>query len=125
MIRRVAMAVTVLAWSVSAAALTPEEARALYDKVSPSLVVVQYTVDAEFGRQELTGQGVVIGEEGVVMTSVGFFPRQIPDTQMKDCKVVIPGDAESEIPATFLGRDERSDVAFLKTKQPQKWPAVK
>ena len=97
----------------------------MYDEITPSLVAVQYTVDGEFGRRELIGQGVVIGEEGAVIASLALFPTQIPDEQMKDFKIIIPGDEEKELDAVFLGRDERSDLAFLKTKEAQKWKALK
>src|SRR5688572_19703670 len=106
-------------------ALPPEEAQKFYDEVSPSLVAVQYTVDGEFGRRELIGQGVVISEDGTVITSLALFPTQIPDEQMKDFKIIIPGDEEKELDAVFLGRDERSDLAFLKTKEAQQWKALK
>jgi len=106
-------------------ALPPEEAQKLYDEITPSLVAVQYTVDGEFGRRELIGQAVVISEEGAVIASLALFPTQIPDEQMKDFKIIIPGDEEKELDAEFLGRDERSDLAFLKTKEPQKWKALK
>lgn len=106
-------------------ALPPEDAQKMYDEISPSLVAVQYTIDGEFGRREFIGQGVVISEEGAVITSLALFPTQIPDEQMKDFKVIIPGDEEKELDAVFLGRDERSDLAFLKTKETQKWKALK
>ncbi|HEX2972667.1 MAG TPA: S1C family serine protease, partial [Tepidisphaeraceae bacterium] len=46
------------------------------------------------------------------------------DEQMKDFKIILPGDDEKELPAVFLGRDERCDLAFLKTKEKQTWPAI-
>src|SRR5678815_4013100 len=70
-------------------ALPPEEAQKMYDEISPSLVAVQYTVDGEFGRRELIGQGVIISEEGAIIASLALFPTQIPDEQMKDFKVII------------------------------------
>jgi len=106
-------------------ALPPDEAQKMYDQITPSLVAVQYTVDGEFGRRELIGQGVVVGEEGTIIASLALFPTQIPDEQMKDFKIIIPGDEEKELEAVFLGRDERSDLAFLKTRETQKWKALK
>ena len=53
--------VSALAASLSWA-LPPEEAQKMYDEITPSLVAVQYTVDGEFGRRELIGQGLVVGE---------------------------------------------------------------
>ena len=111
---------------ISAASVNadPETARKLYEKTSPSLVAIQYTLDSEFGRRELIGQGVVVKEEGVIMASLALFPIQFPDEQMKDFKVILPGDEEKELDAVFLGRDERTDMAFIKTKETQKWPAI-
>ena len=67
--------------------------------------------------------GFFVGE-GLVMTSMSMFPVQIPNEQMVDFKVLVPGDAEAELEAQFQGRDERSSVAFVKTKEKQNWPAV-
>ncbi len=109
----------------AAVAVPPDVAQKIYDKATPSLVAVQYTLDGEFGRREFVAQAVVVGEEGIVMTSMAIFPIQIPDEQMKEFKIIVPGDEEKELDAIFLGRDERSEMAFLKTKVPQKWAAVK
>src|SRR6266566_8286983 len=125
MMKKLACLIAVISLSRIAFALPPHEAQKFYDQVSPSLVAVQYTVDGEFGRRELIGQGVIIGEEGMVICSMALFPTQIPDEQMKDFKVIIPGDEEKELDAVFLGRDERSDLAFLKTRETQKWKALK
>jgi serine protease Do len=110
-----------------ALALSPEQAQKLYDQIAPSLVVIQYNYEGELQRQEVLGQGVVVGEDGLVMTSMALFPVGLPDEQMKDFKIVIPGDEEKELDAVFLGRDERSDMAFLKVKSSagQKWHPVK
>ncbi len=124
--RRTLMAVLmVVSWAAPVVrALPPDEARKIYQSVSPSLVVVQYTWDSEFGRRELLGQGVVVGKEGLVMASLAVFPLQIADEQMKEFKIILPGDDEKEFDAVFLGRDERSDLAFLKTREPQQWQAI-
>jgi S1-C subfamily serine protease len=47
---------------------------------------------------------------------------------MKDFKIIVPGDEENEIDATFLGRDERSGLSFVAVKDPSKankWTPVK
>ncbi len=103
----------------------PDVAKKLYEKVTPSLVAVQYTYDGEFGRREFVGSGLVVSAEGLIMTPLALFPLQFPDDQMKDFKIIVPGQEENEIEATFVGRDERSDVAFLKAKEAGKWTPVK
>ena len=92
------------------AVLPPAASKALYERVTPSLVAVQYTFSGELGRQEIIGPGIVVDGTGLVMTSMSMVPPQIPNEQMIDFKILIPGDAETEIEATFEGRDERTGV---------------
>jgi S1-C subfamily serine protease len=97
-----------------------------YDRVRPSLVVVKYQWQGELDQQEVVGCGVVVREDGLVMVPMLLVSNVIPDAQMKDFKIVIPSDTEdeTEITATFLGRDERSDVGFVKATGDHKWTAL-
>ena len=98
-----------------------ELAKKLYEQASPSLVAVKYTWESEMGRRELIGAGVVVREDGLVMSPMSVFDQRIPDEQMKEFTVVIAHedrDAE-ELEADFLGRDERCNVAFLMPKAVQ------
>lgn len=108
-------------------AISPEAATALHKKITPSLVAIQYTYDGELGRREFVGAGLVVSNDGLVMTSINFTPQMLPDEQMKDFKLLIPGDDEKEVPAVFAGRDERSNTAFIKATDPSKhqWKPVK
>jgi serine protease Do len=123
----ITVSLLLMTFRVSAApALSPDEVQALYERVTPSLVAVQYTWDSEQGRSELTAQGVVVGEEGVVMTSIALFPNQLADEQLKNFKIIVPSpDEQKELEAVFLGRDERSETAFVKTREKQSWKAIK
>src|SRR5262245_15673778 len=94
-----------LAQTTQAAAARESVAEDLYDRVSPALVVVQFTYEGELGRRELHGVGTVVSDDGLVMFSMGLTPNQVPDEQMKEFKVLIPGDAETELDAQFQGRD--------------------
>ena len=119
-----------LAAPLSAAPATTQAAgdlaRRLYEQVSPSLVAVQLTWDSEAGKQELIGTGIVIRSDGLVLCSIGLVDPRIPDEQLTDFKIIVPRDNEDdeELPATFLGRDERTNLAYVQTTQPQSWPAV-
>src|SRR5258708_27545017 len=113
--------------SVSSAAVSPDAAQQIYQRVTPSLVAVQYVFQNELGRMELTGAGVIVGDDGMVMASLAMFPLQFPDDQMKEFKILVPrqdGDPQ-ELDAVFQGRDERTNLAFLKTKEPQHWKSIK
>ena len=113
-----ALASTAALPAPSPAAVGPDVAEKLYDRVTPSLVAVRYTWDFELRRQDLTGAGVVVTDDGLVMASLDLFNPMIPDAQMRDFKIIVPSrDGEhDEIEAEFLGRDERSQVAFLRPK---------
>jgi serine protease Do len=110
----------------ASATVAPKVAQQLYDQVSPSLVAVQYVFQNELGRVEITGAGIVVADDGLVMASMSMFPMQFPDDQMKDFKILVPHeDSEpTEIEAVFQGRDERTGLAFLKAREPQHWKAV-
>ena len=107
--------------------VSPEVAGKLYDRVTPSLVAVKYTWENELSRQELTGAGIVVSDDGLVMTSLSLFdPRVvlIPDEQMKEFKIIIPSQEADpqEIDAVFEGRDERTNMAFVRPKESGKHP---
>ena len=57
------------------------------------------------------------------MVSLSLVPLQIPDVQMKEFKILIPReDGEpQELEAVFQGRDQRTNMVFLKTKEQQHW----
>ena len=110
--------VVIAAVPAAAHAISPEAAKKLYDQASPSLVAVRFTWENELGRRELTGAGVVVTNDGLVMSPISVFDARIPDEQMKDFLIIVAHedrDAE-EIEADFYGRDERANVAFLKAR---------
>src|SRR3954447_17018317 len=108
----------VLMWAAASAAapagaaVSPELAQKLYDRVTPSLVAVQYVWQNELNRIKLTGAGIIVRDDGLVMASMSIFPMQIPDAQMKEFKVLIPReDGEPrEFEAVFQGRDQRTNM---------------
>ena len=113
--------------TLAPAGVGPEKTQKLYADVAPSLVAVKYTLVAELQRVELIGPGIVVGEDGLVMAPMILFHANIPDEQMQDFKIVVPHQDKDpeELDAVFHGRDERTNMAFLKTKSPQKWKPLK
>jgi len=116
--QRIVIAVLSL-FSGAALAITPDAAQKLVKDVTPSLVAVQYTYDGELGRRDFVGAGLVVGEDGLIITSISLTPQLLPDVQMKDFKIIIPGDDLKEIDATFVGRDERSNLTFVRANEPK------
>jgi serine protease Do len=103
------------------APVSADPAQTLSDRVTPSLVVVQYVFENELGKTPLIGAGIVVSKDGLVASSMDLFPTQFPDKQMHDFKILIPRpDGEpTELKATFEGRDERTNLAFLKAAEPR------
>jgi S1-C subfamily serine protease len=123
-------------WMLVAVALSAAMARAddaetirkIYQQVKPSLVAVKYTWANELGSQELTAAGVVVSDDGLVAFPIGIVtPALIPNEQMKEFKIIVPSDTldETEVDATFQGRDERTSLAFVRADKPQQWKSVK
>ena len=133
---RAAAATTMAASSAPSSATDPQT---LYERVTPSLVAVQYVWENELSRQEITGAGVVVSSDGLVMTSLSLFDLpvrnttiRVPDKQMKEFKLLIPSQQHEadEIDAVFMGRDDRTGTAFVKVKpsdksSQQKWTPLK
>lgn len=93
-----------------------QQIRQLADQAQQSLVIIKYVWEGEANRQELEGVGVVVSEDGVVIAPLDLVPVVLPDSQVKDFKILIPrrdGDPR-EIKARLLARDERTNLIFVK-----------
>jgi S1-C subfamily serine protease len=103
-----------------------DQAQAIYDKVTPSLVAVQFTYAGDTMQEDLIVPGIVVSDTGLVMFPMAIVNEALPDEQMTKFKIIIPhaDRDDDEVDAVFQGRDERSDVAFVKAA-PVKVPAEK
>jgi serine protease Do len=104
----------------------PTGAHGIYTSAIPSLVAVQFTWESELGRRDLIGTGVVVSKDGLVAVSLALFNPHIPDAQMKDFKILVPSTVADpdEIEATFVGRDERTGLAFLRATGTHTWTPI-
>ena len=121
MIRKLSLAAVLAAAAFSARpALADDQGQALYDKVSPSLVAVQFTYAGETVQRDFTIPGIVVSDSGLVMIPINLV-GQMPDEQLTKFKIIIPHlDRDNEeVEATFQGRDERAEVAFVKAGAPK------
>ncbi|HMB96149.1 MAG TPA: trypsin-like peptidase domain-containing protein, partial [Tepidisphaeraceae bacterium] len=128
MSRKTAWLILPLIFSAIAGAQTTQStqtARQIYDRVAQSLVVLQYTYDGELGRRDFNTTGIVVSEDGLVIGSGSLTPPGLPDEQMKDFKIIIPGDEENELDAEFQGRDDRTNLTFVKVKEHRKWTPLR
>ena len=76
---RILVALAIMVPAVAFADVTPDAAQKLYERVTPSMVAVQYVWQNELSRVELTGAGIIVREDGLVMVSMSMFPLQVPD----------------------------------------------
>lgn len=92
--------------------------KAVYDRVSPLMVVVEYVWKSETRTQEITVSAVVVSEDTVMIPAVSVPDQAIPDAQLQDFKIILPriDQDHEELDAEFLGRDERWNVAYVKLK---------
>jgi serine protease Do len=131
MLNRLIAVLSLALFASPALPIDPQTAQKIHKNASPSLVAVQYTYEGELGRRELAGAGIVVSEDGLVMTSISLTPLTLPDEQMKSFKIIIPGDEQNEIDAAFVGRDERANTAYVKAnpsdsdKSKVKWKPIK
>lgn len=93
--------------------LKPSE---LLEGMKSSVVVVQFTYDGEMGKRDFAGMATIVRDDGLAIYSLDLAPRSLPDAQMTDFKIILPGDPENEIDAEFLGRDERYGICYIKPK---------
>jgi S1-C subfamily serine protease len=106
----------------------PATIRKMYELAKPSLVAVKYTWENELGSQELSAAAVVVSDDGLVAFPIEIVaPAVVPTDQIKRFKIIVPSETqdETEIDATFQGRDERTNLAFVRPDSPQKWQAIK
>jgi S1-C subfamily serine protease len=126
MIRKLSLAVLALAAFSAHPVLADDHAQAIYDKVSPSLVAVQFTYAGETVQRDFIVPGIVVSDSGLVMIPINLI-GQMPDEQLTKFKIIIPHlDRDNEeVDAVFQGRDERADVAFVKAGEPKAAEAEK
>ena len=98
-------------------------ARSVYESATRSLVIVEYTWQYELGPHLIRTPGVVVAADGTVMVSAGAFDDRVPEAQIKDVKILVPrhGAEPLEVHATYLGRDDRDHLAFVKATGPGEW----
>ena len=98
-----------------------DKIRKVRDAVVPSTVIISYAVQRDDGsRPDLHLMGTVVGPGNLVMFSSAAVPASLPASQLKDFRViVVKGDEQESFAAAYLGRDEESQVAFVRVTDPQ------
>ena len=117
----VAIGAAVIAWLLvsalpAAADTLGDQVHKVRDAVVPSTVIVSYAVQRDDGsRPDVHLMGTVVGPGNLVMFSSAAVPASLPVSQLKDFRViVVKGDEQESFAAEYLGRDEESQVAFVR-----------
>ena len=120
------LATPLLALVAAAPPPTPLGAQAIYESTAKSLVVVQYTWDFELGHRQVRTCGIIVDRAGIVMVSAAAFDDRIPEAQIKDVQILVPrhGADPEIIPADYLGRSDRTHLAFVKAHTAVDWSAL-
>lgn len=116
-----------IAMSAAALAVPPKQAKEIHDRAAESLVAVQYTWAYEFGRVDFVLPGVVVRDDGLIALPLQGIGTAVPDTQLVDFKIIIPhkDKDQEELDAVFQGRDERTQLAFVKPRETGRtWKAL-
>ena len=88
------------------------------ERVKPSVVHVEAIVKVNDRRTEATGSGVIVSEDGAILTN---------DHVVNDAEkitVSIPG-RKRKYPARLIGTDRQTDIALLRIESDTKFPAAK
>ncbi|MCX5654673.1 MAG: PDZ domain-containing protein [Planctomycetota bacterium] len=95
------------------------------DAVVPSTVIVSYAVQRDDGsKPDIHLMGTVVGPGNLVMFASVAIPSGLSVSQFKDFRVIVSkGDEQESFVAEYLGKDDESQVAFLRVTDP-KAPAL-
>lgn len=112
------MALSVVGLVAAAATADPlaDQMRKVQAAVEPSTVIVSFYVERDDGaKADARVLGVVVGEGNLVMFSSAAIPSQLATSQFQDFKVIVTkGNDLREFEAEYLGKDDQSQVAFLR-----------
>ena len=118
-----AVAVVALAALVACVGAVPlradtmaEQIRKVRDAALPSTVIISFYLERDDGaRADVRMLGTVVGPQNLVMISSAAIPAQFATSQFRDFKVIVAkGDELQTFDAEFLGKDDQSQVAFVR-----------
>jgi len=93
--------------SLNSACLAPTD---IYQRLRPSVVEITSTASSRFGQSEGSGSGVIIDEQGFILTNYHVVSGA-------DSLEVTLADG-STVPATMVGRDPGNDLAVIRIDPP-------
>jgi serine protease Do len=117
-----ALALALLALPLAARAGVQEELQEriieIADQVTPSVVFIEAIVKINDRRNQVTGSGVIVSEDGLILTN-----QHVVEKAQK-VEVVVPGRKKKHR-AEILGTDKQTDIAVLKIEPDSPLPAAR
>ena len=89
------------------------ELPALWAERVKAVVAVEYVTETEVERRPTATMGTVVDAEGTVIIQANAIDPRAATWQLKDFKVYLPGEAESE-PGEYLGQDAYTGWHFVR-----------
>lgn len=108
--RRLFAALAVLFLTLRA---TAADLPALIQERLKSVVAVEFTMQTEIERRQMTLAGTVVDDKGTVILPGANIPSGLAVDQLKDFKVYLP-EQEDSTPATYLGQDALTGFHFVR-----------
>ncbi len=94
-------------------------------EIARSIVVVQYTAENEFHKtNKLSGQGIVLNKQGVVLISSDLIPQDIPLDYIRHLKIRLAQGDMPKIPAEYLGRTVDGLFCYVRALKPLDAPPL-
>ncbi len=87
-------------------------------RVIPSVVYIEAIVKVNDRRNQVTGSGVILSEDGLVITNQHVVEKA------EKVEVVVPG-RKSKLRAEILGTDKQTDIALLRVAPDPPLPAAR
>lgn len=92
-------------------------------QISKSLVVVDYTAENELHKtRKVSGQGILLTKDGVVLISGSMLPDELPLAYVHHLVIRLPRGTLRKIPAEFLGRTADGSFSYIKALKPLNLP---
>ena len=117
---------SVAAMPLAANAQDSGKIAAVHKKVAGALAIVRYKYVDDTGSRTISGLGICIdnggGKFGTFMTLA--MDARLPEENLKDFEVVIPGVKGDSLKAALLGVDSVTGIGFVRATEERNWPVV-
>ncbi len=120
------MLLSVVALPLAANAQNAAKIASIHQKVAGALAIIRYKYADDTGSRTISGLGICIdnggGKFGTFMTLA--MDARLPEENLKDFEVVIPGVEGKALKAVLLGVDAVTGIGFVRATEERSWPIV-